>query len=81
MVRVKFPHLLVEVDEVQQVLVEHGRRRERHENLVLSTVGANLGDFDEAAALVFLHVQVEPFALQHQVPGRKVPLQQRSIHK
>jgi len=74
MVRVKFAHLLVEVDKVQQVLVEDGRRRERHENLVLSAVGANLGNFDEATALVFLHVQVEPFAFQHQVPGRKVPL-------
>ena len=42
----------------------------------LPAICADLCDLDEPAALVLLHVQIEPLALQHQVPGRQVTLQQ-----
>ena len=32
---VDFAEVLVELDEVEQVLVEHGRRGERHQDLIL----------------------------------------------
>ena len=52
------------LDHGDQMLAELCRGGERHEDLVLPAVGRDLGDLDEPAARVLLHVEVEPLALQ-----------------
>ena len=71
---VQFAEILVKIDEIQQVLVEHGGGRERHENLIFSAVRADLRNLDEAPSLVLLDIKIEPLALEYQVPRRKVSL-------
>ena len=66
--------ILVEINELQQVLIKHGGRRESHQNLIFPSVCAYLRNLDEPSSLVLFHVQVEPFTLQNQVPGCQISL-------
>ena len=43
-----------------QVLPELSGGGQTHHDLVLPAIGADFGDLDEPAAVVLLHVQVEP---------------------
>ncbi len=46
-----------------QVLPELRCRGETHHDLILPAVGTDLGNLDEPATIVLLHVQVETFRL------------------
>jgi len=82
--RVHGRQVVVVVDEVLQVTPELVGRGHRHQDLVLSSVRADLGHFDKAAARILLDVQVEALALQHdgarsQVSRRQVTASRRLV--
>lgn len=66
------PHLGVRLDKVLEVSAELSGSGKCHQDLVLATVRADLGDLDEPSPRVLLDVQVEPLGLEDERAGGQV---------
>lgn len=78
--RVDRAELAVVFDHGDKVLAKLGRRGQRHQDLILAAIGADLGDLDEAPAGVFFHIQVEPFVLEDKRSGGEITATAGSVN-
>merc|ERR1711892_455035 len=72
--RINLFKVAIKVNKGDQVLAEHCRGGQRHQNLVLSPVRRDLSDLDEPPSLILLHIQIESLVLEAQSPRGQIPL-------
>ena len=58
--------IVVEIDKVGEVLIEHSGSGEWHHDLIFPSFLGNLSNLDESSSLIFFHIKMELFVFEHQ---------------